>query len=209
MSRASEQWDSWFQRTKPVLPVMVIDELDFAVPLAKALVEGGIHLHEVTLRTECALEAIERIGTECPEAIVGAGSVMNGEDMRKAVAKGANFVLSPGISADLCETALALKVPFIPGVMSASDVMLGLEYGFSLFKFFPAEAAGGIPMLASLNGPFPNVRFCPTGGINESNFENYLSLDYVPVVGGSWMCSAKLVREQAWESITERCLSIK
>jgi 2-dehydro-3-deoxyphosphogluconate aldolase/(4S)-4-hydroxy-2-oxoglutarate aldolase len=170
----------------PVIPVLVIEKLQDALPIAEALVAGGLPVLEVTLRTPCALEAIKLI-KEVPGAIVGAGTVLNSADLDAALAAGSEFIVSPGLTKALGAVAKDTGVPFLPGIASASDLMLGLDLGFDRFKFFPAEALGGIAALQALSGPFNSVRFCPTGGITLAAAGNWLKLESVVCVGGSWM----------------------
>jgi 2-dehydro-3-deoxyphosphogluconate aldolase/(4S)-4-hydroxy-2-oxoglutarate aldolase len=190
--------------TSPVMPVMVINQLDQAVPLAQALVEGGLKVLEITLRTPVALEAIRRIKAEVPGAIVGAGTIINLKTLEQALDAGAEFIVSPGITDSLLTVALASGVPILPGVITPSEVMRLLDKGITAMKFFPAEAAGGIPMLKSLGGPLPQVTFCPTGGVNPKNAPDYLALSNVACVGGSWMAPAELVDRGDWAEITRR-----
>jgi 2-dehydro-3-deoxyphosphogluconate aldolase/(4S)-4-hydroxy-2-oxoglutarate aldolase len=190
--------------TSPVMPVMVINNLEQAVPLAKALVAGGLKVLEITLRTPVALDAIRRIKSEVPGAIVGAGTIINIETLNKAIEAGAEFIVSPGVTDSLIDAALASGVPILPGVATSSEVMRLLEKGITAMKFFPAEAAGGIPMLKSFGGPLPQVTFCPTGGVNPKNAPEYLALSNVACVGGSWMAPADLVDAGDWAEITRR-----
>ncbi len=186
----------------PVIPVIVIEEIEHAVPLAKALLKAGVKVLEVTLRTEQALEAIAKIADEVPEAIVGAGTVIHPSDLKDVEKAGGQFAISPGLTPELLDAASAGVIPLIPGISSASELMAGLQRGYSYFKFFPAEASGGIKMLKALSGPFPGARFCPTGGITESNFKDYLRLPNVVCVGGSWLAPKGLVRAGDWDTIT-------
>lgn len=190
--------------TSPVMPVMVINQLDQAVPLARALVDGGLKVLEITLRTPVALDAIRRIKAEVPDAIVGAGTIINIQTLKDAIAAGAEFIVSPGLTDNLLDAALASGVPILPGVITPSEVMRLLEKGITAMKFFPAEAAGGIPMLKSIGGPLPQVTFCPTGGVNPKNAPEYLALSNVACVGGSWMAPADLVDAGDWTEITRR-----
>ena len=190
--------------TSPVMPVMVINQLDQAVPLAKALVEGGLKVLEITLRTPVALDAIRRIKAEVPGAIVGAGTIINTETLQQALDAGAEFIVSPGVTDSVIDAAIASGVPILPGVITPSEVMKLLEKGITAMKFFPAEAAGGIPMLKSLGGPLPQVTVCPTGGVNPKNAPEYLALSNVACVGGSWMAPAELVDAGDWAEITRR-----
>lgn len=186
-----------------VLPVIAIERLEHAVPLAQALVAGGLKVLEVTLRSDIALQAIKAIVAAVPEAIVGAGTVLNAEQLHAVEAVGARFAISPGATPALLTAGQHSAIPLLPGVASASELMQGLELGYTRFKFFPAEAAGGVMMLKSLAGPFANVRFCPTGGIDPSNAGQYLALKNVLTVGGSWMATAALQAQQDWTKITE------
>ncbi|TQV67754.1 bifunctional 4-hydroxy-2-oxoglutarate aldolase/2-dehydro-3-deoxy-phosphogluconate aldolase [Exilibacterium tricleocarpae] len=188
----------------PVIPVMVIDNPDHAVPLARALVEGGLPVLEITLRTPAALAAIEQIRAALPEAVVGAGTVITPADMDKASDAGAAFIVSPGATTRLIDAAVERGVNFLPGVSSPSEAMVLLEKGFSRLKFFPAQAAGGIPMLKSIYGPLAQLTFCPTGGINLANAEQYLALPNVACVGGSWMAAPELVQQENWQEIKSR-----
>jgi 2-dehydro-3-deoxyphosphogluconate aldolase / (4S)-4-hydroxy-2-oxoglutarate aldolase len=189
--------------TCPVMPVMVIQNLDDAVPLAKALVAGGIKVLEITLRTPIALDAIKLISQEVEGAIVGAGTITTPGQLKAAEAAGAVFAISPGLTPKLLEAANAGNIALIPGISTLSELMLGMEYGLDHFKFFPAEAAGGIPMLKSIAGPVPNVTFCPTGGISPENYNNYLQLSNVACVGGSWLAPADVVKAKNWVKVTE------
>ena len=190
--------------TSPVMPVMVINQLDQAVPLAKALVDGGLKVLEITLRTPVALDAIRKIKAEVPGAIVGAGTIINTETLQQAIDAGAEFIVSPGVTDTLIAAALKSGVPILPGVATSSEVMKLLELGITAMKFFPAEAAGGIPMLKSFGGPLPQVTFCPTGGVNPKNAPEYLALKNVACVGGSWMAPAELVDAGDWDEIRRR-----
>ncbi|MBL4761842.1 MAG: keto-deoxy-phosphogluconate aldolase [Methylophaga sp.] len=188
--------------SSPIVPVMVINNVEHAVPLAKALVKGGITVLEITLRTDAALESITRIKAEVPDAIVGAGTIINIDTLNKAIAAGAEFIVSPGTTDKMIDAALATGVPLLPGVANPSEAMRLLEKGITEMKFFPAEAAGGIPMLKSIGAPIPQITFCPTGGVNQKNVKDYYSLPNVACVGGSWMCAANLVDTENWDEIT-------
>jgi 2-dehydro-3-deoxyphosphogluconate aldolase/(4S)-4-hydroxy-2-oxoglutarate aldolase len=175
-----------------VVPVIVIKELGHAVPLAEALVEGGLDILEVTLRSPVALAAIRAISAHVPGAVVGAGTVVNAGQFREAAEAGARFVVSPGLTEEVAHSSRSHMVPILPGVATASDIMRGLGLGLSTFKFFPAETSGGAPALKALAGPFSQVSFCPTGGISPVNIGAYLSLPNVIAVGGSWMVPSDL-----------------
>jgi 2-dehydro-3-deoxyphosphogluconate aldolase/(4S)-4-hydroxy-2-oxoglutarate aldolase len=187
----------------PVMPVMVIKNLEDAVPLAKALVAGGIKVLEITLRTPIALEAIRLISQEVKEAIVGAGTITTPEQLMAAEEAGAIFAISPGLTPALLRAAKEGNIALIPGISTLSELMVGMEAGLDHFKFFPAEAAGGIPMLKSIAGPIPQVTFCPTGGISPENYNAYLSLNNVACVGGSWLVPEDAVKEKNWAKVTE------
>ena len=187
----------------PVMPVMVIQNLDDAVPLARALVAGGIKVLEITLRTPIALDAIRLISQEVKDAIVGAGTIITPEQLQAAEDAGAAFAISPGLTPRLLAAAKAGNIALIPGIATLSELMLGMEYGLDHFKFFPAEAAGGIPMLKSIAGPVPQVTFCPTGGISPENYNSYLQLSNVACVGGSWLVPADVVKSKNWARVTE------
>ncbi|MEX1667318.1 bifunctional 4-hydroxy-2-oxoglutarate aldolase/2-dehydro-3-deoxy-phosphogluconate aldolase [Zhongshania guokunii] len=185
----------------PVIPVIVIDRAEDAVPLATALYNGGLKVLEVTLRTEFGLAAISAIRKALPDAVVGAGTVVTAEDVRNAKEAGAEFLVSPGCTLTLLEAARAEGIPLLPGVNSPSEAMLLLEQGQRHLKFFPAEAAGGVPMLKSILGPLPQLRFCPTGGINPDNAMEYLSLANVACVGGTWMLDKAAIAAGDWAEI--------
>lgn len=187
----------------PVVPVLTIERLDDAVPLARALLDGGLPVLEVTLRSSAALPAIQRIRHELPEALVGAGTVLDGDGLHAVAQAGGLFAISPGSTDALYSAAHNAPIPLIPGIASASELMRGLEHGFEVFKFFPAEAAGGVAALKSLAGPFAQARFCPTGGINPNNARNYLALPNVLTVGGSWMVPNDAIAAADWPRITQ------
>lgn len=187
----------------PVVPVMVVQKLEHAVPLARALVDGGIRVLEITLRTPVALEAIRQIRREVPAAVAGAGTVTRGEELAAVAAAGALFAISPGVTDDLLDAGNRGPIPLIPGISTVSELMTGLVRGYGHFKFFPAEAVGGVPMLKAIAGPFPDVVFCPTGGITPANYREYLALRNVACVGGSWVAPQAAVEQGDWARITE------
>jgi 2-dehydro-3-deoxyphosphogluconate aldolase/(4S)-4-hydroxy-2-oxoglutarate aldolase len=180
-------------RVGPVMPVVVIDDAARAVPLARALVAGGIRAIEITLRTGAALEAIQAIARDVPDAIPGVGTAVTGADVLAALDAGARFIVSPGSTPALMEAALGSGLPFLPGVATASELMAGMAAGLSAFKFFPAAQAGGVEGLKALGGPFPNARFCPTGGVSPANAAAYLALPNVACVGGSWIAPREMI----------------
>ncbi|MGF1724431.1 bifunctional 4-hydroxy-2-oxoglutarate aldolase/2-dehydro-3-deoxy-phosphogluconate aldolase [Photobacterium nomapromontoriensis] len=186
----------------PVVPVMVIEKLEDAIPMAEALLAGGISVFEITLRTDCALDAIAAIANAMPDAMVGAGTVLNSEQYDAAVAAGSRFVISPGMTPALLTHAKKGTAPLIPGVGTASEVMQALELGYTQLKFFPAEANGGAKALAAIAAPLPQVRFCPTGGISPANVEQYTSLNCVATVGGSWMLPKAAIDAGDWAEVT-------
>ncbi|WP_441751956.1 bifunctional 4-hydroxy-2-oxoglutarate aldolase/2-dehydro-3-deoxy-phosphogluconate aldolase [Helicobacter pylori] len=189
----------------PIVPVVVIEDIKDAVPLAQSLVEGGIHIIEVTLRSSCALEAIELIAKNVPKMRVGVGTILNPTQLEQAQNRGAEFLISPGLTIKLLEYAKKKDMPLIPGVSSSSEVMQALELGYSALKFFPAEYCGGVKLLNAFNGPFKGVRFCPTGGISADNMRSYLNLENVLCVGGSWLTPKNLIQNKEWDKITEIC----
>lgn len=195
-------WEEWLQQTKPIVPVIVINHIEDAVPMAQALVKGGVHLLEITLRTGCAYDAIREISQNVPDAIVGVGTVTRPAELDTAVNHGAKFVISPGFTPSLLEAANAWGGAYLPGVATPGEVMLAREAGFSRMKFFPAEAAGGIDMLKSIGAPLPDVSFCPTGGINARTSSDYLALGNVFAVGGSWLTPNNLIQNKDWDGIT-------
>ncbi len=186
----------------PVIPVMVIKQVEHAVPLAQALCKGGIRVLEITLRTEVAVEAIRRISREVPEAIVGAGTVTSPQDLDEVTEAGAVFAISPGLTPSLLAAAVQGPIALIPGISTVSEMMFGMEMGYTDFKFFPAEAAGGVPMLKSIGGPFPQITFCPTGGVSPANYHEYLALNNVACVGGSWLAPLDAVEQEDWQKVT-------
>lgn len=173
-------------RMAPVIPVLVIDDVAHAVPIAQALVAGGLPVLEVTLRTACALDVIREM-KQVPGAVVGAGTVLNPKDLDDAIEAGSEFIVSPGLTKKLGKAAISAGIPLLPGTANASDIMTGLDLGFTRFKFFPAVASGGIAALKAIAGPFGQVRFCPTGGITLESAADWLAIDPVICVGGSWM----------------------
>ncbi|PLY37320.1 bifunctional 4-hydroxy-2-oxoglutarate aldolase/2-dehydro-3-deoxy-phosphogluconate aldolase [Pectobacterium aquaticum] len=189
--------------TGPVVPVIVVNKLEHAVPMAKALVAGGVRVLELTLRTDCAIDAIRAIAKEVPEAIVGAGTVTNPEQLAAVVEAGAQFAISPGLTEPLLKAATEGNIPLIPGISTVSELMLGMDYGLREFKFFPAEANGGVKALQAIAGPFAQIRFCPTGGITPNNYRDYLALKSVLCVGGSWLVPNDALESGDFARITE------
>jgi 2-dehydro-3-deoxyphosphogluconate aldolase / (4S)-4-hydroxy-2-oxoglutarate aldolase len=173
-------------RKAPVIPVLIVEDVAHAVPIARALVAGGLPVLEVTLRTPAALDAIREM-KQVPGAIVGAGTVLNPGDLDRALKAGAEFIVSPGLTPALGKAAIEARVPFLPGTANASDIMAGLDMGLTHFKFFPAQASGGVAALKAIAAPFGMAHFCPTGGITLANAPEWLTLDAVLCVGGSWL----------------------
>jgi 2-dehydro-3-deoxyphosphogluconate aldolase / (4S)-4-hydroxy-2-oxoglutarate aldolase len=188
-------------RTAPVIPVITIEQPEHALPLAEALVAGGLPVLEITMRTPHALAALTTIKQALPNAIVGAGTVINRVNYQQALDAGAAFIVSPGYTPELLACAKSSAIPFLPGVNTPSEIMQLLSHGITSMKFFPAEAAGGVPMLKSIGAPLPQALFCPTGGITPANAKDYLALPNVACVGGSWMVTKELVQSQRWIEI--------
>ena len=186
----------------PVVPVIVIRDENDAVPLAQAIIKGGINVLEITLRTTAAFSAIERISQEVPDAIVGAGTVINPFQLRKARDTGAKFAVSPGLTLELLETAREDQFPYLPGVASASEIMQALQLDFNIVKPFPAELLGSTKWIASHKAVFPNLAFFPSGGVTRDNMKNYLALESVIAVGGTWLTPPELIKRKDWAGIT-------
>jgi 2-dehydro-3-deoxyphosphogluconate aldolase / (4S)-4-hydroxy-2-oxoglutarate aldolase len=188
-------------KLSPVMPVVVVEDVDAAEKLARALLAGGVRTIEVTLRTPAALDAIARIAHAVPEIIVGAGTILSAGDLDAAVNAGARYALSPGGTPKLMKAARKRAIPFIPGVATSSEVMRGLDLGYTCFKFFPAEQLGGAGALKALAGPLPAARFCPTGSITLEKARGYLTLENVLCVGGSWVAPADKIKAGDWAGI--------
>ncbi|MDZ7922769.1 MAG: bifunctional 4-hydroxy-2-oxoglutarate aldolase/2-dehydro-3-deoxy-phosphogluconate aldolase [Marinagarivorans sp.] len=186
-----------------VMPVIVLDRVADAVPVAKALAAGGIKAVEITLRTPVAIECIKEIKLACPELIVGAGTLVNERHVEQMAEIGVDFAVSPGMTEALVRKSLECGVKLLPGVATCSEVLRGMELGLSCFKLFPATAVGGLPLLKSINGPLPQVTFCPTGGLTIDDFTDYLALPNVACVGGSWLVPKTAVDAQNWQAITD------
>lgn len=187
----------------PVVPVLVIERVEDAVPIAKALMAGGINVLEVTLRTQAAIDVIAKIAQEVPDAYIGAGTVTNREQLKAVTEAGAKFAISPGLTADLLAAGKEGSIALIPGVSNISDLMKANDAGYDHLKFFPAEAAGGVNALKSIGGPFPNTTFCPTGGISLKNYKEYLALPNVKCVGGSWLAPTEAIESKDWDVLTQ------
>ena len=187
-----------------VVPVVVLEDAEQAVPTAKALLAGGITAMEITFRTAAARDSIARVAKEVPEIIVGAGTVVNLEQLHQAVEAGAKFIVSPGSDEAIIAEATKLNVPIMPGVVTPSEIMVGLKYGVQVFKFFPAETFGGLKTIKALCGPFPQIRFIPTGGISQNNAQAYFENPKIVAVGGSWMVTKDMVVSGDFAGITEK-----
>lgn len=187
----------------PVIPVLTIEHVDHAVPLARALCAGGLRVLEVTLRTPAALSAIEAMRKAVPDAVVGVGTLARPEDLVKADNAGAQFGVSPGLTAEMVSAARSASFPMLPGIMTPTELLAGLGWGFDTFKLFPAQQAGGIGMLKALGAPFPEVVFCPTGGVTRASAPDFLALPNVACVGGSWVAPTDRIRAGDWAAIEQ------
>ena len=187
-----------------VVPVVVLEDAAQAVPTAKALLKGGINAMEITFRTAAAKESIARVAKEVPEMIVGAGTVVNLENLHDAVDAGAKFIVCPGTDPEIIREAMKLNVPITPGVVTPSEIMMGLKLGVKVFKFFPAESYGGLKTIKALCGPFPQIRIIPTGGISQANAADYFKNPKIVAVGGSWMCAKDLIAAGDFDAIAEK-----
>lgn len=186
----------------PIVPVLVINKVEDALPIAEALLAADVKVLEVTLRTPSALEVISVIAKELPEAIVGSGTVTNRQQLQQSVDAGAKFAISPGLTKDLLQAGNESEIALIPGISSISELMTANDLGYDHLKFFPAEANGGVNAIKAIGGPFPNIKFCPTGGINLNNVRDYLALPNVACCGGSWLVSNPIVESKDWGQIT-------
>lgn len=187
-----------------VVPVVVLEDAEQAVPTARALLKGGINAMEITFRTAAARDSIAKVAAEVPEMIVGAGTVINVQQVHEAVDAGAKFIVSPGSDADVIAEAMKLNVPITPGVVTPSEIMMGLKLGVKVFKFFPAESYGGLKTIKALCGPFPQIKFIPTGGINQNNAEEYFKNPKIQAVGGSWMVSKDMIAAGDFDGIAAK-----
>ena len=202
----SKQWKlmpNKLMATGPLVPVLVINDVADALPIAEALLAADIKVLEITLRTKAALGAIEIIAKNLPEAIVGSGTVTNRALLQASADAGAQFAISPGLTADLLTAGNEGNIALLPGISTISELMTGLDHGYDHFKFFPAEASGGPSALKAIGGPLPDVRFCPTGGISMNNIGNYLALPNVMCCGGSWLVTSDIVKNKDWSQITK------
>jgi 2-dehydro-3-deoxyphosphogluconate aldolase/(4S)-4-hydroxy-2-oxoglutarate aldolase len=185
----------------PVIPVLTVEKLAHAAPLAKALYAGGLKVLEITLRTAVALQVIEAMRAAVPEAVIGAGTLVQPQDFARAAAVGAQFAVTPGLTPQLAEAAAGVEFPLLPGIVTPGEILQALHFGYDTLKFFPAQPAGGLPMLQAFAGPFPTVAFCPTGGISRDSAPAFLKLPNVLCVGGSWIAPKTLVEKGDWAGI--------
>jgi 2-dehydro-3-deoxyphosphogluconate aldolase / (4S)-4-hydroxy-2-oxoglutarate aldolase len=204
MTAKQEKLAALFRQAK-VIPVLTIDRIEDAVPLARALVAGGVRVLEVTLRTPVAIEAAKAMMSQVPDAVIGIGTILTADDLARARALGVTFGISPGATPELLKAAAESDLPFAPGIATASELMQARAHGFNFVKFFPAEQSGGIKALRALAGPFPDALFCPTGGIGEANAASWLAEPNVVSVGGSWLCPPADIRSGNWSGITAMC----
>jgi len=187
----------------PIVPVLVINKVEDALPIAEALLAADVKVLEVTLRTPAALDVIAIIAKELPEAIIGSGTVTNRHQLQQSIDAGAKFAISPGLTKDLLQAGNESEIALIPGISSISELMDASDFGYDHLKFFPAEASGGVNAIKSIGGPFPGIKFCPTGGINLNNVRDYLALPNVACCGGSWLVSNQIVETKNWSQITK------
>lgn len=209
MNKSSAMFEAWLISSKPVIPVIVIDHESNAPHLADALMKGGVRLLEITLRTEAALISIEHLTGLFPELVIGAGTVITPEQVDEVANAGGRFVVSPGFSKAIAERAESHGVAYLPGVATATEIMMAISAGYQFLKFYPAAQAGGIKMLKALSGPFPKITFCPTGGISEQDYIDYLELKNVSCVGGSWFVSSELIDDKNWAEIRQRTEALR
>lgn len=202
MNKSNAMFDAWLMKTKPVIPVIVIDHESDAKPLGDALMKGGVRLLEITLRTSAGLKSIEVLSNQYPDLITGAGTVITPEQVDDVASVGGRFIVSPGFSEQIALKAEKHGLAYLPGVATATEIMLAINSGYDFLKFFPAAQAGGISMLKAFSGPFPQITFCPTGGIDKQDYREYLALNNVRCVGGSWFVSSQLIADKNWSDIT-------
>ena len=192
-----------------IVPVVVLDKLEDAIPTAKALAAGGVDTMEITFRTACAPEAIKAVAENCPEILVGAGTIITLEQCKLAVEMGAKFIVSPGFDSEVVSWCVANSIPVCPGCVTPTEVMAAMKHGLKLVKFFPANVYGGLNAMKNLSGPFSGVKFLPTGGVNSGNIKEYIDAPYIHAVGGSWICPKADISAGNWEKITQLCLDAR
>jgi 2-dehydro-3-deoxyphosphogluconate aldolase/(4S)-4-hydroxy-2-oxoglutarate aldolase len=199
---------SFIETHPPILPIITVELLDNLLPLVDALAQGGIHAIEITLRNPLGMQSLAYLRKHRPELFLCAGSITSTEELRQAAALNVDLLITPGISTHILEAAEKCEATLLPGISTASDILLAIEYGYHYLKFFPAEALGGISYLHALSAPFPDVKFCPTGGINDKNVNQYLRLNHVAFVGGSWLLPQSLLLENSWKEIENNARSL-
>ena len=192
-----------------VVPVVVLDKAEDAIPTAKAMCAGGIDTMEITFRTACAPEAIKAVAENCPEVLVGAGTVLNLEQCKKAIEMGAKFIVSPGYSEEVVSWCVENEIPVLPGCVTPTEIMMALNHGLNLIKFFPANVYGGLNAMKNLSAPFVGLKFLPTGGVNSGNIKEYVDAPFIHAVGGSWVCPKSDIAAGNWEKITNLCLEAR
>ena len=192
-----------------VVPVVVLDKVEDAVPTAKAMAAGGVDTMEITFRTACAPEAIKAVAENCPEVCVGAGTVLNLEQAKLAIEMGAKFIVSPGYSEEVVSWCVENNIPVAPGCVTPTEIMAALSHGLKMIKFFPANVYGGLNAMKNLSAPFVGVKFLPTGGVNASNIKEYIDAPFFHAVGGSWVCPKADIAAGNWEKITQLCIDAR
>ena len=192
-----------------VVPVVVLDKAEDAIPTAKAMAAGGVDTMEITLRTACAPEAIKAVAENCPEVLVGAGTIINVEQAKQAVQMGAKFIVSPGFSDEVVGWCVENNIPVAPGCVTPTEIMAALKHGLKMVKFFPANVYGGLNAMKSLAAPFGGIKFIPTGGVNSANIKEYVDAPFIHAVGGSWVCPKTDIAAGNWEKITQLCLEAR
>ena len=192
-----------------IVPVVVLDKVEDAIPTAKAMAAGGVDTMEITFRTACAPEAIKAVAENCPEVLVGAGTIINVEQAKLAVAMGAKFIVSPGYSEEVVSWCVGNNIPVAPGCVTPTEIMAALSHGLTMVKFFPANVYGGLNAMKNLSAPFVGLKFLPTGGVNTSNIKEYLDAPFIHAVGGSWVCPKADIAAGHWEKITNLCLEAR
>ena len=192
-----------------VVPVVVLDKVEDAIPTAKAMAAGGVDTMEITLRTACALEAIKAVAENCPDVLVGAGTVVNVEQAKQAVAMGAKFIVSPGFSDEVVGWCVENNIPVAPGCVTPTEIMAAMKHGLKMVKFFPANVYGGLNAMKNLAAPFGGMKFLPTGGVNTANIKEYIDAPFIHAVGGSWVCPKADIAAGNWEKITQLCVEAR
>ena len=192
-----------------IVPVVVLDKKEDAVPTAKAMAAGGVDTMEITFRTACAPEAIKAVAENCPDVLVGAGTIVNLEQCKLAVEMGAKFIVSPGFSEEIVAWCVENNIPVVPGCVTPTEIMSALKHGLKMVKFFPANVYGGLNAMKNLSAPFVGLKFLPTGGVNAANIKEYVDAPFIHAVGGSWVCPKNEISAGNWEKITQLCLEAR